>query len=74
MLEAAEAAGIERSEAERFLDNDEGRTEVRNELRRARQSGISGVPTFVVNGQPVISGAVPHDVLARAIIAAIESS
>jgi predicted DsbA family dithiol-disulfide isomerase len=74
LLETAEAAGIDRSEAERFLDSDEGRAEVTNELRRARQSGITGVPTFMVNGQPVISGAVPHDMLARAIIAAVESS
>jgi predicted DsbA family dithiol-disulfide isomerase len=74
LLETAEAAGIDRSEAERFLDSDEGRAEVTNELRRARQSGITGVPTFMVNGQPVISGAVPHDMLVRAIIAAVESS
>jgi predicted DsbA family dithiol-disulfide isomerase len=74
MLDAAEAAGIDRSEAERFLDSDEGRAEVMRELERARQSGISGVPTFMVNGQPVISGAVPHDSLARAIIAAVETS
>ncbi|HKJ62823.1 MAG TPA: DsbA family oxidoreductase, partial [Hyphomicrobiales bacterium] len=50
MLEAAEAAGIDRGEAERFLDSDEGRSEVMHELERARQSGISGVPTFMVNG------------------------
>ena len=72
MLEAAEAAGIERGEAQRFLESDEGRDEVMQELERARQSGISGVPTFMVNGQPVISGAVPHDMLARAIIAVVE--
>jgi predicted DsbA family dithiol-disulfide isomerase len=74
MLDAAEAAGIDRSEAERFLDSDEGRKEVMRELEHARRSGISGVPTFMVNGQPVISGAVPHDRLARAIIAAVETS
>lgn len=74
MLEAAVASGIDRGEAERFLNSDEGRAEVMEELEKARRSGISGVPTFMVNGQPVISGAVPHDMLARAIIAAIESS
>ena len=74
MLDAAVAAGIDRGEAERFLDSDEGRTEVMSELERARQSGINGVPTFMVNGQPVISGAVPHDMLARAIIDAVETS
>lgn len=73
MIEAAEAAGIDRSEAERFLDSNEGRDEVVHELEHAHQAGISGVPTFLVNGQPIISGAVPHDMLARAIIAAIES-
>lgn len=74
MLDAAEAAGIDRTEAERFLASDDGRQEVMGEIKRARQLGINGVPTFVINGQPIISGAVPHDVLARAIIAAVESS
>lgn len=74
MLEAAEAAGIDRAEAERFLNSDEGRSEIMQELDHARQAGISGVPTFIVNGEPVISGAVPHDMLARAILAAVESS
>lgn len=74
MLEAAEAAGGDRGEAERFLDSDEARDEVMRELEHARQSGISGVPTFLVNGQPIISGAVPHEMLAREIMAAVENS
>jgi predicted DsbA family dithiol-disulfide isomerase len=74
MLDAAEAAGIARGEAESFLDGDEGRDEIMRELDHARQTGISGVPSFMVNGQVITSGAVPHDMLARAIIAAVESS
>lgn len=73
MLEAAETAGIDRGEAERFLDSNEGRENVMRELEHARQSGISGVPTFLVNGRPIMSGAAPQDRLARAIVTAAES-
>lgn len=74
MLEAVETAGLDHSGAERFLDSDEGREEVMRELANTRQLGISSVPTFIIDGDAAISGAVPPDLLARALMAAADSS
>jgi predicted DsbA family dithiol-disulfide isomerase len=70
MLDVAEAAGLDRAAAEGFLDSDEARAEVMRELETSRQSGISGVPTFLIDGEPLVSGAVPPDLLAGALVAA----
>lgn len=53
----AAEVGFELAEASAFLDSDRGTAEVRAELERAAELGISAVPTYVVNGQWAIPGA-----------------
>ncbi len=72
MLDVAEAAGLDRAAAERYLDSGEGREEVLRELEAARLAGISGVPAFFIGGEHVVSGAAPPDMIARALLAAAD--
>jgi len=46
-----------------FLKGDRFTKEVSAELKRAKQMGVRGVPTFVVNGNIMGSGAQPPDAL-----------
>ena len=69
MADVAEAAGLERGAVAAMLEGDQGAAEVARELTHARALGISGVPSFVIGGAPITSGAMPADMLAQAIAA-----
>ncbi|PYT33760.1 MAG: disulfide bond formation protein DsbA [Acidobacteria bacterium] len=60
-------SGLDSGRVEQLLAGDPGRNEVLAEERKARSHGISGVPTFFVNGQPVMSGAQKPDLLASVL-------
>ena len=49
--------GLDDSDVRRYLDSDEGTKELAAELAKARDLGISSVPTFVLAGKYGISGA-----------------
>ena len=72
MTDIAEKAGLDRARVEKLLESDEGQDEVMRELAKARHLGISGVPTFLIGGEPVISGAAPPETLAQAIASAAQ--
>jgi predicted DsbA family dithiol-disulfide isomerase len=57
LADIAAGAGIDRDRATAFLAGTEGADAVSNEETAAQRSGVNGVPTFVINGQPVFSGA-----------------
>ena len=61
LADLAEEIGLDRSDVIEFLDGDAGSAEVRSDLERAADAGISAVPTFVVNGQWAIPGAQDTD-------------
>ncbi|NIA67626.1 DsbA family oxidoreductase [Pelagibius litoralis] len=65
LLDAAEAAGLDRAEAEDFLKSDALLTEVSEEDRQARTLGIDGVPCFIFNGRHALAGAQPPKALAE---------
>ncbi len=67
LLAAAAAAGIARTEAESWLDSDEGDVEVRRDIIEAGELGITAVPTFVIDGRWAIPGAQDVDVFVRAL-------
>ena len=48
-----------------LLDTDTGFAEVEEQDAAARQAGISGVPSFLMQGYLLFSGAMPPDVLAE---------
>ncbi len=59
LVSAAEEAGLNAASTRQFLNSNEGVPEVRKEEQEGRAMGISAVPTFIVNGEIVASGAIP---------------
>jgi predicted DsbA family dithiol-disulfide isomerase len=57
LLDAAEAAGMEREIVARLLEGDADRDALAEEDRTAREMGVTGVPTFIVGGRYVLTGA-----------------
>jgi predicted DsbA family dithiol-disulfide isomerase len=62
LLKAAEKAGLNIDETAAFLQSDEGLEEVMEDEDLYRNSGISGVPSFVINNKYLIQGAQPAKV------------
>ncbi|MFE0464767.1 DsbA family protein [Kitasatospora sp. NPDC058965] len=56
LTEVAAAAGLPRERVQGYLAGDEGVAEVRAELARGRELGISAVPTFVFEGRWAVQG------------------
>src|SRR5262245_32079128 len=73
LAELASEAGFDRSRVLSFLDSDEGSPEVAAEEAVAKRAGLSGVPTFVLNGQVLFSGAQPPELIARALAEVLPS-
>ncbi|AMX84776.1 disulfide bond formation protein DsbA [Geobacillus subterraneus] len=67
LLDIAEAAGLDRSEAEAVLHGGRYTEQVREDEAEAAQLGVRGVPFFVLNGKYALSGAQPVDVFRRAL-------
>jgi predicted DsbA family dithiol-disulfide isomerase len=59
-------AGLDEAATRAFLDGDEGEAEVRAEDAAARRGGISGVPSFRLDGHVLFSGAMPAATMADA--------
>jgi predicted DsbA family dithiol-disulfide isomerase len=60
----ASEAGLVREDVDRFIRGDDGLSGVRADDERAHRLGVSGVPTFLVNGRVAFSGAQsPEDFL-----------
>jgi predicted DsbA family dithiol-disulfide isomerase len=55
-----------------FLKSDDASAEVKRESSLARDSGITGVPTFIFNDTYALAGAQPEEVLASALRGAAE--
>jgi len=60
-------AGYDPAKVRAILDSDALAETVATADRRARESGISGVPFFIFNGKTAVSGAQQPDVLHDAI-------
>ena len=59
--------GFDESTVREFLDSEAGVAEVTAELQTAHELGISGVPTFVIDGKYAITGAQDTEVLLGAL-------
>ncbi|MEM1419168.1 MAG: DsbA family oxidoreductase [Pseudomonadota bacterium] len=57
LAEVAEIAGLDRAVIERLLATDTDSDAVREEDKTARGMGVSGVPTFIIDGRYVVPGA-----------------
>jgi predicted DsbA family dithiol-disulfide isomerase len=69
LVELAVAAGLDADAARTVLDERTHRSIVDADWARARQNGVTGVPTFVAGGYRVV-GAQPYEVLERLVVAA----
>ena len=67
LLAAAASAGMDRMAAAASLDGGDGRAEVLAEDAAVRRAGLRGVPTFVLDGEVLFSGAVPPEAFADAL-------
>ncbi len=65
LVALAGQAGLDRNEARSALDDETVANAVREEEQRALTLSITGVPTFVVDGEPIGSGAQHETVLAE---------
>jgi predicted DsbA family dithiol-disulfide isomerase len=66
LAQEADAAGLDAAALPAFLDGTEGEDEVLRADRSARQAGVSGVPSFFMNGHFLFSGAMPAGTMAEA--------
>ncbi|MBT5413953.1 MAG: DsbA family oxidoreductase [Rhodospirillaceae bacterium] len=67
LVELAVLAGADGDAARRHLESEEGLREVQAEDQLARQSGINGVPAFILNRKYLISGAQPPEAFLQAL-------
>jgi len=66
LTETAVAAGLDRDALVAMYEGDEGRDVVLRGDAAARQGGISGVPSFLMGGYLLFSGALPAERMAEA--------
>lgn len=67
VLDCAEEVGLERASLEKYLNEGHGATEVRDDIQRALDMEITGVPCFVIDGRYMIPGAQDVDVFEQVL-------
>ncbi len=65
---AAQAAGLDPDEMQRLVESGKYTAEVAGQVQQAYQLGVSGVPTYVINGRYAIVGAQPYEVFKSALV------
>jgi len=63
LADVGTSAGLDRARILAMLTSDEGLAEVRSDLQRAANLRVSGVPTVLVDGVPLFSGAIRSDLM-----------
>lgn len=66
LLDCTAEAGLLRSQAAEFLAGDVAEAEMRAADRAAREAGVSGVPSFFLDGYGLFSGAMPAETISEA--------
>lgn len=64
LAEIATRTGIDRERAAKFLQSNVGADEIRQQEQSAYKAEISGVPTFILNGEVIFSGAMGAEAMA----------
>src|SRR6185503_16864695 len=67
LADLAGQAGMDRSAARAYLESGDGRAEVKAEEEIAQRAGLSGVPTFALDGRVLFSGAQRAELIAQAL-------
>jgi predicted DsbA family dithiol-disulfide isomerase len=66
LVDCASASGLDRDQVLAFLAGDLADKEMRAADQAAREAGVSGVPSFFLDGYGLFSGAMPADQMANA--------
>jgi predicted DsbA family dithiol-disulfide isomerase len=74
LLDIADGVGMDRAMTERLFESEADAEETSARDAHARQRGVSGVPTFVVGNQHVVSGAQPTNLWLNVIDELIEQT
>jgi len=64
---AAQEVDLDGDELQKAVENDKYRDNVEEQVRRAYQIGVTGVPTYVINDRYAIVGAQPYEVFQNAL-------
>ncbi|MFV0476048.1 MAG: DsbA family protein [Pikeienuella sp.] len=67
LLDVGESVGMERAVLSRLFEGDADREALENEEKTAREIGVNSVPTFIVAGRHVVTGAQPPDIWAKVL-------
>jgi len=67
LLDAVQAAGLDRAGAQEVLSSDRFTSEVRAQERHFQELGIHAVPSVIVNGRHLIQGGQAPEVFAQAL-------
>jgi len=67
LIDCAADAGLDRADAANFLAGDLADRETRAADQAARRAGVSGVPSFFLDGHALFSGAMPAETIADAL-------
>lgn len=67
LTDCAAEAGLERQTVLNFLSGDLAAREMRAADQAAREAGVSGVPSFFLDGYNLFSGAMPAETIANAL-------
>jgi predicted DsbA family dithiol-disulfide isomerase len=70
LADVGASAGLDRARILAMLASDEGQAEVRSELQRAVNLRVPGVPTVLVDGIPLFSGAIRADLMEAELLKA----
>jgi predicted DsbA family dithiol-disulfide isomerase len=67
LVDCAAEAGLQRQAVAEFLAGDLAEKEMRAADQAAREAGVSGVPSFFLDGYSLFSGAMPAETIASAL-------
>ncbi|KAG0215788.1 hypothetical protein BGX28_008098 [Mortierella sp. GBA30] len=57
LIDSAVKIGLDRNEVEQFLKSDEGVSDIKSEIEKAKMEGVQGVPNITIGNKYVLSGA-----------------
>jgi predicted DsbA family dithiol-disulfide isomerase len=64
---AAQEVGLDAEEMQSEVQNERYKAKVEEQVQRAYQIGVTGVPTYVINDRYAVVGAQPYEVFKRAL-------
>lgn len=68
LISLAGSVGIDQQEAQQALTSGEFNDAISQDIREAKNNGVSGVPFFVLDGKYAVSGAQPVEVFQNALL------